>query len=103
MVRWTWWQRLGSAVLVPLMVGGGPAAGQVTEKYDPIRQISVQVVPANLMIVLDRSGSMAQDRLGNGFVRDKGPDGIYFTADDEFGHGDHDGLSGHEPLPDEYH
>lgn len=96
MVRWNWWQRLGSAVLVPLMVCGGPALGQVTEKYDPLRQITVQVVPANLMIVLDRSGSMAQDRYGNGFVRGPGVDGEYFTADDEFGSVDRRDLS--KPL-----
>jgi len=105
MVRWTWWHRLGSAVLVPLMMGGGPLLGQVTEKYDPIRQISTQVVPANLMIVLDRSGSMAQDRYGNGFVRGRGPDQKYFTADDEFGYVDannvfHAGVPYGAPMVD---
>ena len=85
MTTWTWYHRLGAAVLIPLLVASGPLAAAPTEKYDPIRQISVQAVPANLLITLDRSGSMALDRYGNGFIRGVGADGAYFTADDVFG------------------
>ncbi len=42
-----------------------PLAGQTpTEGYDPMRQITAQLVKANLLIVLDTSGSMAWDMAG---------------------------------------
>ena len=85
MTTWTWYHRLGAAVLIPLMGFGGPLAAAPTEKYDPIRQIAVQAVKANLLIALDRSGSMALDRYGNGFLRGYGDDVKWFTADDAFG------------------
>ncbi len=69
MKTWKWYHRLGAAVLIPLLVLGGPLAAAPIEKYDPIRQIAVQAIDANLLIVLDRSGSMALDRYGNGFIR----------------------------------
>lgn len=41
-------------------------AGQsgLSEGYDPMRQITAQLVKANLLIVLDRTGSMQGDRFG---------------------------------------
>ena len=44
MMTWMWYHRLGAAVLIPLLVVGGPLAAAPIEKYDPIRQISVQAV-----------------------------------------------------------
>ena len=40
-----------------------PLAGQAapTEGYDPLRQITAQLIKANLLIVQDVTGSMAQD------------------------------------------
>jgi len=35
------------------------------EGYDPMRQITQQILPPNLMLVLDLSGSMANDIAGN--------------------------------------
>ena len=53
--------------LAALVAAAAPAplAGQSTEGYDPMRQITAQLVKANLLIVLDTSGSMAWDMPGN--------------------------------------
>ncbi len=95
MKTWMWYHRFGAAVLIPLLVLGGPLAAAPIEKYDPIRQISAQAIDANLLIALDRSGSMALDRKGNGFVRGYGADGTWFTADDTCGSfGDNPAIGG---------
>src|SRR5512139_3762950 len=43
----------------------GIALAAYEEGYDPLRQITQQVIPPNLMVVLDRSGSMRWDAFGN--------------------------------------
>ncbi|HUM03609.1 MAG TPA: hypothetical protein VL084_15065, partial [Thermoanaerobaculia bacterium] len=48
-----------------LVLGSEGIAFGYDEGYDPLRQITQQVIPPNLMIVLDRSGSMRWDVYGN--------------------------------------
>lgn len=49
------------------IVGGSPVLAQTlpTEGYDPLRQITAQLVKANLLLVQDTSGSMVWDKYGN--------------------------------------
>ncbi|HQR45376.1 MAG TPA: hypothetical protein PK598_05080, partial [Thermoanaerobaculia bacterium] len=59
--------RKSLAALLGLLLGlGSPGVALAyDEGYDPLRQITQQVIPPNLMIVLDRSGSMRWDAFGN--------------------------------------
>ncbi len=84
------WERRSS---IPLLVAGAPGSAGRPRSTTRSGRLPVQAVPANLMIALDRSGSMAQDRYGNGFVRLPGDDGEYFTPDDIFGSVDRRDLS----------
>ena len=45
--------------------GAGSAQGAATEGYDPLRQITQQLLRANLLILQDLSGSMRWDVYGN--------------------------------------
>lgn len=56
---------LPSLAGVLLLFLAGPLAGQTrSEGYDPMRQITAQLVKANLLIVQDRTGSMQGDKFG---------------------------------------
>lgn len=57
-----------ASVLAVVLTTAGPAAPQVSqllEKVDLMRQVTTQWVKPNVLIVLDRSGSMAWDMWGN--------------------------------------
>lgn len=64
-------------------------AGQsgLSEGYDPMRQITAQLVKANLLIVLDRTGSMQGDKFGYDVGEDDGitTDGPAVGADNVTG------------------
>ncbi|BCW94360.1 MAG: hypothetical protein KatS3mg007_2254 [Thermoanaerobaculum sp.] len=54
-----------SALLLATAVAAAPPPSQAVEKVDLMRQITTQWVKPNVLIVLDRSGSMADDMWGN--------------------------------------
>ena len=62
--------------------GAGTAQGAATEGYDPLRQITAQVLRANLLILQDLSGSMKWDVYGNQLYEEEDSVGrlVWFTT-----------------------
>jgi cell division septation protein DedD len=76
------------AVALVVLAAASPAGGQTitpsTEGFDPFRQITTQILPSNLMIVFDSSGSMTFpmtfDYQGSGAVDSYDTSGGGYTA-----------------------
>jgi hypothetical protein len=61
------------ALLVVMAFGGAGSvqAAGTTEGYDPLRQITAQLLRANLLILQDLSSSMAWDIYGHSLIEDE--------------------------------
>src|SRR5664279_830966 len=67
-------RKASAVLLLAVMAFGGAGSVQavtLTEGFDPLRQITAQLLRANLLILQDLSGSMAWDLYGHTVVEDE--------------------------------